>query len=124
MFSKNLAKLKKLDVSFNKLEGLPEMNETNNDFEFLDISHNNIEKLDVRSNNHFCFIHTRTYTFMLFILILELLLMKKLVNMNLSHNLLVDLKELYSLKNLQFLTQVCWLEIRTRKDLGIFRGIP
>ncbi len=48
-FLKNLTKLKKLDISFNKFEVLPELNESNSDFEFLDISHNNIDKLDVRS---------------------------------------------------------------------------
>jgi hypothetical protein len=49
----NLAKLKKLDISFNRLDVLPELNETNIQFEFLDISHNNIDKLDVRSKTFF-----------------------------------------------------------------------
>ena len=48
---KNLTKLKKLDISFNKFEVLPEFNESNRDFEFLDISHNNIDKLDESNNS-------------------------------------------------------------------------
>ncbi len=48
---KNLTKLKKLDISFKKFEVLPELNESNSDFEFLDISHNNIDKLDESNNS-------------------------------------------------------------------------
>ena len=42
----------------------------------------------------------------------ELFLMNKLAFLNLSHNLIVDLKELYSLKNLFCLTQVISLKLK------------
>lgn len=54
-FFKNLPKLKRLNLSFNKLEEIPSLSESesNSQLEYLDLSYNNIEKLNAPSKQKF-----------------------------------------------------------------------